>query len=123
MAKKSKFELIVQILLLAAVIFFGIILTNALDRNRCEMAELRKTIAAMSRQTVVASVPDKMTLPPEEKSVLAKYYKSDAPVDGVLRTAIASDTGSLNPVTGNEALLQPRRKDGQTPRPCSYSLL
>ena len=102
MAEKSKLNLIVQILLLAAVIFFGITLTNALDRNRREMAELRKTIAAMPLQQVNAVKND---LPGQisGKSELAEYYPADAFADGVLRTAIPSDTGSLNPVTANEA--------------------
>ena len=55
MAEKSKINLLVQILLLASVVFFGITLTNALDRNRCEMAELRKTIAAMPQRQVCRS--------------------------------------------------------------------
>ena len=102
MAKKSKFELVLQILLLAAVIFFGITLTSALDRNRQEMHQLRKAIAAMPRQTVTV-VQDKTPPQTAEKSVLAQYYPSNVPAEGVLRTAISSDTGSLNPVTSNEA--------------------
>ena len=102
MAEKSKINLLVQILLLASVVFFGITLTNALDRNRCEMAELRKTIAAMP-QRQVSTVGNNFLPPPAGKSALAEYYQANAPRDGVLRSVIASDTGSLNPVTSNEA--------------------
>ena len=103
MGKGNKFGLTVQMLLLAAVIFFGITLTNALDRNRREMAELRKTIAAMPRQAVTYTTQAPLAAKASEKSVLAQYYAPQAPRNGVLRTAIASDTGSLNPVTSNEA--------------------
>ena len=106
MGRKNKFDLFVQILLLAAVIFFGITLTNALDRNRREMAELRKTIAAMPQpgNSIVQQPTAVPTAAPKvEKSVLARYYRQDSPVGGVLHTAIAADTGSLNPVTSNEA--------------------
>ena len=67
MAEKSKINLLVQILLLASVVFFGITLTNALDRNRCEMAELRKTIAAMP-QRQVSTVGNNFLPPPAGKS-------------------------------------------------------
>ena len=69
MGKGNKFGLTVQMLLLAAVIFFGITLTNALDRNRREMAELRKTIAAMPRQAVTYTTQAPLAAKASEKSV------------------------------------------------------
>ena len=105
MAKKSNLELIVQILLLAAVVFFGISITKALDRNRQATAALHKELEAMKQGF---SAPQKTAvLPTAETSELAQYFPdSSIAVSGELRTAIASDVGSLNPVTGNEAAAQ-----------------
>ena len=105
MTRKSNLDRILQILLLAAVIFFGITITNALDRNRREMILLQKQLANLN--TGKTAVPAASVNPaPAQLSELAGYYKTDSPTDGTLRTAIASDTGSLNPVTGNEATAQ-----------------
>ena len=105
MARKSSFELIVQILLLLAVIFFGISITKALDRNRRAVADLQKQLEAMPQNVAAQKVlPQYSTV---ERSELAAYFPDEKiPAGGVLRTAIASDVGSLNPVTGNEAVAQ-----------------
>ena len=108
MQNHSFFRSFLQVLILAAVIFFGIAIVNALDRNRREMANLRQAIEAMPRNAaagVAQNVSAKAAVP-QELSPNSVYFAQNVPVSGVLRTAIASDTGSLNPVTGNEATAQ-----------------
>jgi len=105
--KRSFTTLAVQILLLSAIIFFGIVLVNALDRNRREMFLLRQAIERMPRnvnnlQAASAGV-GQAPAAPMEVSPLAEYFDNTAAPGGVLRSAIASDVGTLNPVTGNEA--------------------
>ena len=92
------------LLLLATVIFFGITITTALDRNRREIAALRRAVEAVPQSSgITANIAATTEKSPVIPCSNARFFKYPASRGGTLRTAIASDTGSLNPVTGNEA--------------------
>ena len=103
MAKRSWFDSLVSLLLLAAVIFFGIAAVNALDRNRREIAKLRQAVSELSKRSNLNAVPAVLPQAAVDFNGNAEFFDRSAVVGGTLRSAITSDVGSLNPVTSNEA--------------------
>ncbi len=102
MARNGKAALVLQVLTLLAVVFFGITIINTLDRNRQATAELKAAIDALPRAAGLsgaAAAVSESTTP----CALAQYFDKNASFGGTLTIPTASDVGTLNPVTGNEA--------------------
>ena len=101
MARGGKALIFLQILTVLIVLFFGITTINTLDRNRREIAELKSVIAAIPRG-VTQVMPATATVT-EAACSNAQYFDPQAQIGGTLTTPTASDVGSLNPATSNEA--------------------
>ena len=101
MARKGKLNYFFQAATLIAVIFFGIVICDTLDRNRREIAELKEAINSMP---LTNAVP--LTVSAGEALAAnsnAQYFDPSAKNGGVMTTAINSDVPSLNPLLSNEA--------------------
>ena len=101
MARNIKIGVFFQAATLAAVIFFGIIICNTLDRNRRAIAELTEALNSMP---LTNAAP--LTVSAGEALAAnsnAEYFDKNAKNSGTLTTAINSDVPSLNPLTCNEA--------------------
>lgn len=102
MNRRSRWETALLALLIAAVVFFGISITNALDRNRLEMLKLQKLLEQRRLPAAASCQPNSAadsTVPVGN----AEYFDRHAQFGGVMRRAIAADVGSLNPVISMEA--------------------
>lgn len=106
MSLRNRTDTLLLLLLLAAVSFFSIAIVNALDRNRRAIARLEKIIAALPQRPLAPSPVSAAADIPQSGNKLqpnAIYFDQSGHPGGIMRSAISSDVGSLNPVTGNEA--------------------
>ena len=92
-------------LLLAAVIFFGILIVNGLDRIQRSIRDLEKTIA---KQPVVVSAAVPAAELPAAKSgkttvANAEFFDPEAQPGGRMIQATAADSENLNHLINNDA--------------------
>lgn len=105
------FMSLLAILLLAALIFFGIAFVTTTDRYRFALEDLKNTVNEMQENGVrahvsAAAADGTFHFAAEQKSLPAanvQYFDPNAVSGGRIINAIASDIGNLNPLTSNEA--------------------